>query len=226
MVQNLKRDFTAIRGCPCILKLCIASRHHGEEVTNRRVHDVAEAAAPVFIPFLLEIARRNTDLVGIRANRTRKLDPVRLCGEVAAITRTCSCRQRHLLLRGKFLAATLGIIRDLSIRVVANHRHRHRQERAVLNDLRILLSVAKAPTRVAKGEANCQLSASWQRLAKTEHMHAKVTLVAGFCPRTVRRQDDLIQAIRVRDHHFAYCHIMGVLEDKLAFGDVLAFLRH
>ena len=128
VVQNLKRDFTAIRGCPCILKFCITRRHHCEEVTNRRVHDVAEAATPVLIPFLFEIARRDADLVGIRANRTRKLDPVRLCGEVATVTRTCGGRQWHLLLRRKFLTATLCIIGDLTIRVVANHRHRHRQE--------------------------------------------------------------------------------------------------
>ncbi len=128
MVENLKCDFTAIRGCPGVLKLCIPRRDNGEEVTNRCVHDVAEAATPVLIPFLLKITWSNSNLVIIGADSTRKLDPVRLSCEVAAVTRTCGRWLWHLFLWLEVLATTLRIIRNLTIRLVANHRDRHGQE--------------------------------------------------------------------------------------------------
>ncbi len=92
--------------------------------------------------------------------------------------------------------------------------------------MRILLAVPEASTRVSKRKTKCQFFTGCQWLFKLENMHAQFPLVAGFRPRAIWRKHDLIQTIVVGNHHLIDSDSVGVFEDKLALGDVLALFRH
>ena len=129
-------------------------RQVAEERQHRAVHLVMEITPAALGPFALQVARRERDLIGARADRRLEVDPVGI-GEAHAAARRFVLQfrlARHVV---EPALAALSAIDDLVVLVVTQVRE-HRnvvEERAVVVEIRAQVAAAGRRRQAVVGEA-------------------------------------------------------------------------
>ena len=159
----------AVRPVVNLLPDLVAGGEVGEEVEDvRRAHAVFEKVAAVGLPFALQIAGRDGDLIGRGADDGVIGDPVGLARKNRLFTRVNGVAAvSHFFEQRKMLFAAATRIVDLDVGVVADVGKIARvEEGAVVGELRGLVAVAEATGLVAHVERQGDRFAGRQRLVE------------------------------------------------------------
>ena len=163
---------------PVTLAHLPARRQVGEEGQHRAVHLVVEIAPAVFFPCLLQIARRQRDLVGAGRNGSLKVDPVGLAIELVVGARSFIFELGHALRLTQAALAPLVAVHQLVAGVAQCGEQLHVVEEAAVQVQVVGLAVVgEALVFHRHAEIHVDRCAWLQRLCQLENAKAQHRVV-------------------------------------------------